>query len=217
MRAAAFDQLMEHAVQIERLRRGIHCRSYFSRQSIFNGPHQQRGFAGGSQNGVDQESARGFPIGSRHACEVEPAVRLAIEIAGGPGQRATSMLHFYPRSFETRWSGKFAGHGYRTPIHGGPGELAAIGARSWKSEKQKTCLHSTRVILQSTNLDSPHIPRKLASELNPVEDLFKRHSGAVNGQIARARFVPQAGRRLPREPASERFRPPSIPLECPAR
>src|ERR1035438_5854678 len=179
MRAAAFDQFMEHAVQIERLRRGIHCRSYFSRQAIFNSPHQQRGLAGGSQNGVDQESAGGFPVGSRYARQVEPAIWLAVEIAGCRSQRAASMLHFDPRSFEPRWSGKLAGHGYRAPIHGGLGELAAVGTQSWKSEKQKACLHSTRVILQSTNLDSAQIPRKLAPVLKPAEDLFKRHSASA--------------------------------------
>ena len=53
-------QFVEHSIQIQRLGRGVHRRSHFAGQSVFDGPHQQRGFPGGPQNRIDQESAWWF-------------------------------------------------------------------------------------------------------------------------------------------------------------
>ena len=208
MRTAALLQLMQHAVQIERLGRCIHCRSHFSRYPIFNGPHQQRGLPGGSQNRVDQESSGGFPIGPRHPRQAQPAIRLSIEVARGQRQRAPSMLHLDPQAAKIIRRRKLACHGHRAFIQRGLRKLPAVGSRSRKREEQEAWLHAPRVVLQAPDFHSSDIFWKPAPELNPAENLFERHGGAVNVQIVRARFVPTAGLRRPREPVPERFRLP---------
>ena len=85
------------------------------------------------------------------------------------------MFHFDPAPTKSLGRRQLAYNCYRTFVDGLLCKLAAIGARSWKGEKQESRLHAARVILQSRYRRLAQIDRQLLPEPHALEDQLNCH------------------------------------------